>query len=869
MRNIFILLLLVIASSCVKKEIEKADLYAGVPKSSVIVVQTEDLLKLQTEILESQIYLDSDSLKFIEDLQLDLENLAEVFSKDTLDQFLSKRKAIISISLSGASKYDLLFITADGKFSSYFKKRLASTYSENTREYSGASIVNYSDEKGELFSMGVYKGLFLFSGNSALVEEAVRQMNGEFNFKDDENFQRLSESANPKDLANIYIQPNEAPNWFKTFLPKAKLNFLSRIGGWAELDLQVYNRELLLSGVVLAGENNGLISSFKGVDAQRTSADEIIPRSAGLWISYTFENAEHYHRNYVSNLKAKGTINKYQQLLNSSGVDDPKPKLLNWVDTEMGLVYTGVAGDVQNKIAYFKARSSEKAEEGLMSISDSSYIEGYRGYILKKLGPQNLLPRFYGNLFDGFNNPYYFVAGKYVWFAENEAVLKAYINDLITGKPFNTDESYKNFNSKIPSKSHVKVLASNPALMDLLPPILKRKEVKSMEKAKDGLGNLKWAAFQLDVKNDLAYTNFLILNEPKTEDEVSRQWNTVLEAPASSAPQFVLNHNNRKYDILVQDKNHMLYQVDRNGKILWKKQLDGKMMGACRQVDLYKNNKLQLAFNTTTSIYMVDRLGRDVENFPVKLEAEASAAMGVFNYDNARNYRFIIPVGNTLLNYGKDGKKVRGWKFGKADGNLISRPQLFTIGGKDVIICLSDQGTLYTLNRRGESRFEAITELKGVQAPFYLRQGEDLKTSELIANNEDGELAVINFNGNSDEIFLDEDNPAEHFLYFEGKYILSNGTRLMVKDEDLPWSADLEEDISTAPKAMIFNKEFYVAVWCEDAEEVSLYNKRGELIKGFPVFGQAPFDMGSLKQNGVINIVTSTADGTLICYEVN
>ena len=91
----------------------------------------------------------------------------------------------------------------------------------------------------------------------------------------------------------------------------------------------------------------------------------------------------------------------------------------------------------------------------------------------------------------------------------------------------------------------------------------------------------------------------------------------------------------------------------------------------------------------------------------------------------------------------------------------------------------------------------------------------------------------------------------------------------MVKDEDLPWSIELESEISSSPKVMLLNKEFYAAVFSDDAEEIRLYNKKGELVKGFPVFAQAEFDMGSLKQNGVINIVTTTKDGTVICYEVN
>ena len=150
-----------------------------------------------------------------------------------------------------------------------------------------------------------------------------------------------------------------------------------------------------------------------------------------------------------------------------------------------------------------------------------------------------------------------------------------------------------------------------------------------------------------------------------------------------------------------------------------------------------------------------------------------------------------------------------------------------------------------------------------------MRKGSNLKSSELVINNEDGELVVLNLEGLTDEIYLDEDYPANHFLYFDGKYILTNENRLMVKDEGLPWFADLESEITTIPKAMIYDGNFYAGAWCKNSEEIYLFNKKGEKVKGFPVFGQSAFDMGSLRQDGVINIVTTTTDGTVICYEVN
>ena len=49
-----------------------------------------------------------------------------------------------------------------------------------------------------------------------------------------------------------------------------------------------------------------------------------------------------------------------------------------------------------------------------------------------------------------------------------------------------------------------------------------------------------------------------------------------LDAEVATKPQFVINHRNRKKEIVVQDEENRLYLISPEGKILWKKQLDSR-----------------------------------------------------------------------------------------------------------------------------------------------------------------------------------------------------------------------------------------------------------------------------------------------------
>ena len=51
--------------------------------------------------------------------------------------------------------------------------------------------------------------------------------------------------------------------------------------------------------------------------------------------------------------------------------------------------------------------------------------------------------------------------------------------------------------------------------------------------------------------------------------------------------------------------------------------------GDVHQIDLYKNGKLQLLFNTQSKLHLIDRNGNNVEQFPIGLVAKATNGLFV------------------------------------------------------------------------------------------------------------------------------------------------------------------------------------------------------------------------------------------------
>ena len=161
----------------------------------------------------------------------------------------------------------------------------------------------------------------------------------------------------------------------------------------------------------------------------------------------------------------------------------------------------------------------------------------------------------------------------------------------------------------------------------------------------------------------------------KNNDINKRGVNNVLSIdlpkPPIISPQWLKNHRSNVMDIAIQDQDHVLYLYSNTGKLFWKKQIAGKIIGPIQQVDLYKNNRLQMAFRTQDKLIVLDRNGKIVKPFNIKLpKNEYPLPLSIFDYDNNRNYRFLVAQDKSLLMYDGRGKRVNGFKLKKVQAQI-------------------------------------------------------------------------------------------------------------------------------------------------------------------------------------------------------
>ena len=155
---------------------------------------------------------------------------------------------------------------------------------------------------------------------------------------------------------------------------------------------------------------------------------------------------------------------------------------------------------------------------------------------------------------------------------------------------------------------------------------------------------------------------------------------------------------------MVQDSENIIYLIDNNGNLKWKKSIEEKIIGKISYLDYYKNNKYQFLFNTSIRLFLVDRLGRSVKDYPFKIEGGTKLQHSLFDYDNNKDYRIIIANNKgKIFNYKKNGNRVTGWKH--TDNNIVNYPlEHFKVSEKDFIIKLDKNNKIELFARNGSSR---------------------------------------------------------------------------------------------------------------------------------------------------------------------
>lgn len=809
MRFLCITLIIILSFSCNNSDVTRTQLVHYAPEKASIIIRTSNIEDLKSSIHNSGFFKNFSNEAVYKNLEGKLENVSLLKpSGDVLICF--SNDAFDSLQYTIITKHSgTLFITDSLK-----------NYTEEALTSKGKTIIK-STLKNHTFYSTFFDGVFMASSSKAIIEAAYNKT------PIDSQLEKIFNTTTNDKTASIIIKSNTP--FIKSVFIDDKLP-LKTFTKYIAVDVDINQNQLLFNGITQSLDSLHAINIFKNTIPQENQLQHITPQTSDGFMSFTF--------NDFDNLKTN---------LRTSTETDSIARLTALFDNimEVGVIY-----EANNRAVVLNSLDIIATKEVL--LGELNTLETFRETDIFNFSQPDLFSKTFAPLITFDNATKYCVLDNFFVFADDLELLRSIITNYHNKTTISEQSSFLDIKERLNNASSLMYIGNASILRN----VLEHNFEKSLP---SNLSNYNASGLQFIFDNNFAHINGIIkqTKAKASENAVSEEINIKLDTDLLNDPQFVTNHITKEKEIVVQDINNNLYLISNTGKVLWKKQVEGPILGAIEQIDIYKNGRLQLTFATPHRVYVLDRNGKEVAPFPAKFNDNITQPLAVFDYDKNKNYRLLVTQGKNILVYDVNAKLVSGFTFKYATENIIQQPQHFRINNKDYIT-LKTQNKVYFLDRTGRSRITPKTSATLSAEPLFLYNDVFITTTS------GGDLISIDLNGGTSSSKLDL-NENHHIFASSKTLVTQSDNKLTIKDKTI----ELDFGSYTAPKLYYIKDKIYVSTTDTQAHKVYLYDSQAAIISNFPVYGNSLMALDVIDKNGNLGFVVKGETNSIILYKIH
>ncbi|MGF1558201.1 MAG: ribonuclease HII [Flavobacteriaceae bacterium] len=817
--RIILFIVLIFGSSCLNDKSQTRPLLDFIPDRSPLIIKINTLAAFRDNIKSND---------FLKDLGTTSTLKTALDKIDFLEMLNDESNGILAFVETEGGNFESIFVTNYGP--NVIKKDSVNQLNPEPEDIGNTKLDKYVFKEGTFFSSKEGNKLLFSSSPSILAGTAERL---KYN-KHSKTLRKLFEISGTKKPGTLYIDVKNFGSVLSRVVKDTSKTIVSNFSDWLSLDINAQPTHLNLSGISMANDSVlSFVDLFANTNPVISITPSLAPATANTLISYNFHDYTIFSKNQQNYLG--GT---------------PKSNILFEAMEEVGVIYID-----QQKVIILNTHGSEVLADHLNSTKKSA--ADYQGNEIMAMADSSILSNTLDPVVKDFNANFCTIIKDAFVFAETAEPIQEIIRNYQAGTTFNKTGVYQILEKSLAEESNILFISTTVAVQKIVEQDISEVLNKELTKA---LQSNYAVASQTIADNNFYHTNLVVQkNEADTFDKgvteiFAVQFDTIL----SSQPQLVTNHLNKGMEVVVQDMNNNLYLISPTGKILWKKQLDGLVQGEIKQVDIFKNGRLQLAFTTHDQFMVLDRNGQEVRQFTKKFEGGNLNPLAVFDYDGKKDYRFVITQGEKVFMFDRGAKSVTGFTYTKAEKPIIAAPKHIRTGIKDFLIFKLSDGSLKILNRLGEVRIKVDEKIDFSENEVFLNKDKFTLTDKngtLYQIDQNGKISKTNFNLSDD-----------HGMYAtENTLVLMNDNILTIKGKQL----ELELGVYTKPKIFYLNDKIYVSVTDLQHELIYLFDSQAEPIANFPIFGSSIIDLNDIDKDKKLEIVVKRSDNSIVSYKLN
>ena len=654
----------------------------------------------------------------------------------------------------------------------------------------------------------------IFSSSLSTIKNIKEKVNTEYN--------KFNKTFKPSSSFGIILSKYLSKRLINSTFDFKDLDLKNNLG----FEVNVFNDKILLNGLSYVDDSTKISNNiFYGLTSSRLKNYEIVPKKASRLKSFNLSIYNNYKKNRKLETLKKDRLNS---IINENLIEYSE-LILN--EDQLFIIRLK---DIKLFEDYLSENNNIKSTHRSFNIYDNALLN----YKLTN----SVIEYNYKKKMLVFKN--------HIVFSDNEATLIELINENLNGNTLQADSSFNNSLTEISSFNTLNNNYFTNSYYNFF------KELNILSSENDFTEN----SFQLVQDKEIIHFNAIISKAKASKNnlKISKQFEVKIDEEILMNPHFIKNYVSKKLDIVVQDKKNNLYLISNKGNVVWKKKIGQPILGKISQIDLYKNGRLQLVFNTKNKIFVLDKNGKEVKPFPKSFNDDITQPISIFDYDKSKNYRILVTQGKELLLYDKIGKKVNGFKYSKSNREITSSPKHFRILNKDFIVFKTGE-KLKILNRRGRERIKLKDDVVlSTENIFKL-------DNKLITVTNDQKLVEIDISGsvsltnllNSKNLKLNTDNYNNIIVLDENKMKLNSSY------VELPFS-----NYST-PKLTKINNNLFVSLFDSQNNKSYLFNKDLQVNSSFPIYSLIPTEFGDMDNDKKTYVITSKQKKTISVYAID
>ncbi|MCT4582429.1 MAG: hypothetical protein N4A35_13525 [Flavobacteriales bacterium] len=828
-----------------KRVHQNTPIITSVPESAAIIFELEKPITFWRNLSETNLlWSNLKNTDYLAHLDSTLNRLDSIFQAPPV---IRDRNTIISLHQGSKTPEISVAFTADEEEFKTFLKKLGADQPNNQKHFI------YSSSTLPQFLITYSTPFVLLSSNESLLQTSIQQINQKEHLLNDSLFASLYHKG--KSDLQLYYNTQKLKSIAIPYLKKEHIESWNNNKQWASLDCILNNDKLLLNG--LANFNLSGNEIFKNTNNIK---ENLLPKNIREKTEYAIEPTK------IPN-KIESTITAvcncaFQQMIEE------------YLGQRIGVV---TFGQQNSKAYYIQLKNDRSLTTEINHLFDiDSTVQTFhdqRIYQLKSSSIQPLL---------AISSPLHFTFYEnYLVISDLEGI-KQLAFEWKKNKHTKPQYAYHQFAKEyLAQQSNYSFFSQSNTLQHQISEWVKPQFQNSILDLTNKLQQGFYLAYQSNYLQQNLYHEATIVKTKFHQNSKNNElWNLTLGTSSSFTPQLLKNHRSKSLDILIQDNKNNIHLINAAGNIKWSKQLQEPILGTVQQIDIYGNNKYQMAFNTSSHIYVIDINGNFVKGFPIQLESKASSPLTIFDYERNFNYRFWISCENLITyNYDKEGKKVVGWSLPKSSAPIRQQYKRTVFNQKDYIYTLDEAGELYFINRRGESIFSLPNKLNARKGKITLQKRATLGSSAFIYQNDStGKIQAYSMDNITQDIIIDTNNSSSNFEIIDidnNKFIdyLSfnqNKVELYGLDQTLIQKNEFLENVEQGHTVVNnMSGQKFIVIQKENTDEIIILDKYLNQVLSTPIKGSLQIAIDDINSDGKQDIVTITNSETIKVYYIN